>query len=105
MEANEGLLIPKVDEPFALEIDVGTDGYGSILLLKIYGSLLPIACTSKSIPLGNDYAPVKAAIRALGLCLCKFHDVFLCTPSIEVRITFSGLASVLKEKKIGAHLK
>ena len=101
---HEGLLIPKANEPFALEIDVGTDGYGSILLLEIYGSLLPIACTSKSIPLGNDNAPVKAAIRALVFCFCKFHDVLICAPSAEVQTTFSGLASVLKKKNISACL-
>ena len=104
VEAHEGLLIPKSDEPFVLEIDVGTDGYGGILLQEKEGSLLPIACTSKSMPIGKDDVPVEAVIRALVLCLRKFHDVLLCSPAVEVRTTFSGLASVLKKKNIGARL-
>ena len=95
VEAHEGLLTPKADEPFVLEIDVGTDGYGSILLQERDGSLLPIACTSKNMPLGIDDVTLEAAIRALVLCLCKFHDVLLCAPSVEVQIAFFGLASVL----------
>ena len=76
MEANEGLLIPKVDEPFALEIDVGTDGYSGILLQERDGSLLPIACTSKRLPLSNDDVQVEVTIRAIVLCLASSITFF-----------------------------
>ena len=75
----------------------GAAGYGGILLQENEGSLLPIAYTNKSMPLGNNDDPVKAAIRALVLCLCKLHDVLLCAPFAEMRTMFSGLASVLKK--------
>lgn len=64
VEAHEGLLIPNADEPFVLEVDVGTDGYGGILLQERDGSLLPNACTSKNMPLGMDNVPVDGGMES-----------------------------------------
>lgn len=56
---------------------------------------MPIGCVSKLCN-GAGSGRVEGILHAISYCLKKFRNIICFSPSIEIRTTVGGIASVLK---------